>query len=324
MTTTRRDAIKGAVSILATRVVVIPASAGAIVGLQSCGGGGGDSGPPAPSALSYSGPIQGTANTAITPLSPTVTGTVNSYAVSPALPAGITLNAATGVISGTPTAAVGQTAYTVTASNASGSTTYSLSISIKAAFAITGASSVTPTALTPISLSTTGLDVTANFTVTLQSSTGYNVTLTPIRTASDGTVVVAAPLYIDPTTGNTAPLAATVQISQGSMTSNALTINVSDIPATATYGTTPGQISRTFLTSQELYFALSVNAYQAMRALQTSKTDTTTLQQHLTQQQISAVEARDNIDVIVSGGQTALALGQATSGTADPVRCEQR
>ncbi|MFZ1916481.1 MAG: kelch repeat-containing protein [Terriglobales bacterium] len=57
-------------------------------------------------------------------------GTPTSYAVSPALPAGITLNTTTGVISGTPSAVTAQTAYSVTASNAGGNASISLSITV--------------------------------------------------------------------------------------------------------------------------------------------------------------------------------------------------
>jgi hypothetical protein len=78
----------------------------------------------APSGLSYTAsPITATAKTAIVSASPTVTGTVVSYSVSPALPAGLSINATTGVIGGTPTAVTAQANYTVTASNSSGNTT---------------------------------------------------------------------------------------------------------------------------------------------------------------------------------------------------------
>jgi Putative Ig domain len=55
---------------------------------------------------------------------------VTSYAVSPGFPAGLTLDATTGRISGTPTAPAPTQAYTVTASNASGSTTFDLTFSV--------------------------------------------------------------------------------------------------------------------------------------------------------------------------------------------------
>ena len=55
-------------------------------------------------------------------------GTVVSYAISPALSAGLTLNSDTGVLSGTPTVAQTSTAYTVTATNSGGYTTVTLTI----------------------------------------------------------------------------------------------------------------------------------------------------------------------------------------------------
>jgi hypothetical protein len=107
----------------------------ATLGLQACGGGGGGDDPPppppppaAPTALSYTSPQSYTVGTAITPLTATVTGTVASYGVSPALPAGLALDTASGTISGTPTAAAAQAAYTVTATNAGGATTFALTL----------------------------------------------------------------------------------------------------------------------------------------------------------------------------------------------------
>jgi hypothetical protein len=88
--------------------------------LASCGGGGGGSGPP--SGLIYSSPPILIVGTAMTPLAPTVSGTVSSYAASPALPAGLSLDGSTGVISGTPKQAAAYNLYVVTASNASGKT----------------------------------------------------------------------------------------------------------------------------------------------------------------------------------------------------------
>ena len=84
--------------------------------LSACGGGsGGSSGTPppmmtAPSDLSYPTPPAFAVNTPISPLTPTVTGTVGSYSVSPALPTGLSLNTGSGVISGTPTIAAANSA----------------------------------------------------------------------------------------------------------------------------------------------------------------------------------------------------------------------
>ena len=102
--------------------------------LASCGGGdsgGGGGTPPvmtAPSDLHYPTPPAFVVNTAIAALTPTVDGQVAGYSISPSLPAGLSLNTATGVIAGTPTNIAGKTSYTVKATNAGGSTTAIVSI----------------------------------------------------------------------------------------------------------------------------------------------------------------------------------------------------
>lgn len=89
---------------------------------------------PPPTSLSYpQTTISATVGQAITVDTPTVTGTVTSFAVAPALPAGMGLNATTGAISGTPTAVAAQSSYTITGSNISGSTTATLQITVNAA-----------------------------------------------------------------------------------------------------------------------------------------------------------------------------------------------
>ncbi len=60
-------------------------------------------------------------------------GAVTSYAVAPALPAGLSLNTVTGVLTGIPTAVALQATYTITASNSAGSTTAGLFITVNAA-----------------------------------------------------------------------------------------------------------------------------------------------------------------------------------------------
>ncbi len=79
--------------------------------------------------------ITATVGQAITVLTPTVTGTVSSYSISPALPAGLSLNTSTGTISGTPTAAAAQATYTVTATTSSGAVTASVQITVSSAAA---------------------------------------------------------------------------------------------------------------------------------------------------------------------------------------------
>jgi hypothetical protein len=86
----------------------------------------------APTALSYSSnPAVYDVGVAIPANSPMHSGSaIDAYAVSPALPGGLSLDTKSGVISGTPTAAAAVASYTVTATNSAGSTTVSLSITV--------------------------------------------------------------------------------------------------------------------------------------------------------------------------------------------------
>ena len=89
----------------------------------------------APASLSYNTPnVYTLGGGAITALNPTSTGgTITQYTIGPSLPAGLSINPTTGVISGTPTAASGQTTYTVTGTNSTGSVTATIVITVNAA-----------------------------------------------------------------------------------------------------------------------------------------------------------------------------------------------
>lgn len=75
-----------------------------------------------------------TVNTAISGYTISSTGgTIASYAISPAAPAGLTFNTSTGLISGTPTSTQSATTYTITATNASGSISNSFTLTVQTA-----------------------------------------------------------------------------------------------------------------------------------------------------------------------------------------------
>ena len=86
-----------------------------------------------PANLSYNVPPSFTINSAIIDLNPSVSGNVTSYTIAPSLPAGLTLNPTTGIISGTPTSLSNPTNYIITAANSFGSTTTTLSIAVSVA-----------------------------------------------------------------------------------------------------------------------------------------------------------------------------------------------
>jgi hypothetical protein len=85
-----------------------------------------------PSGLNYASPAEATVGTPITELNPTVSGSPNQYDILPGLPPGLSLDTATGTISGTPTAARVPATYTVTAtdSNIGSSTNFGLRLTV--------------------------------------------------------------------------------------------------------------------------------------------------------------------------------------------------
>ena len=88
-----------------------------------------------PTGLSYSVAATYNVGTAIAPVSPVLaTGDSVQYSVSPTLPAGLSINAATGVLSGTPTTETDSASYVVTATNLGGSTKDTLAFAIKFAW----------------------------------------------------------------------------------------------------------------------------------------------------------------------------------------------
>lgn len=87
-----------------------------------------------PESLVYlDNPVIYTVNQPIIPNYPeTQGGEITQYAVAPALPAGLTVDRQTGVISGTPVQATPQASYIVTGSNGAGSTEAQISIEVRA------------------------------------------------------------------------------------------------------------------------------------------------------------------------------------------------
>ena len=184
------------------------------------------------------------------------------------------------------------------------------------ALKITSVSPTTPYPRTAVYLSTQGLDATHPYTVTV-SNAANTLTLTPIRTQTDGTVVVAVPLILDPLTGLTAASSMNFQITQGAH-SDAVAVSVLDLPSSSSYGATPGQISRGYLNYLAISLAQKINHYQALAAMPTSKTNTSNERATVLAQLKKTIETRNNVDLIVSGKHTQLIVGATPSGVKLP------
>lgn len=86
-----------------------------------------------PATLAYVVPSYYKKGTTMTPVTPTMTGTATQISVSPALPAGLTIDATTGIISGTPSVALPASIYTISGVASDGSavtTTISFEIAL--------------------------------------------------------------------------------------------------------------------------------------------------------------------------------------------------
>ncbi|HJW34438.1 MAG TPA: putative Ig domain-containing protein [Holophagaceae bacterium] len=191
---------------------------------------------PAPTGLFYTTPVTYTSGFVISPNNPNPTGGApTSYAVtSGALPAGLTLNTATGVITGTPTAS-GSFSVTITGSNAGGSVAQTLSITVLAP--ITAALTANPdtisvgqsTSLTPIFSGGTGVIDQSVGTV----SSGGGIPVGPY--GSVGTT----PYTLTVTNGNGDSATATVTVTVVATPVNSVTFPVPTTGTTYTYPT-PG------------------------------------------------------------------------------------
>jgi hypothetical protein len=91
-----------------------------------------------PNHLSYASPATGTVGMPLGPLVPRVAGTVEHYAVTPALPPGVVLDSTSGVIAGTPSAASMMAPYTITASSLPGNTSFILLLTVAAPSSVAG------------------------------------------------------------------------------------------------------------------------------------------------------------------------------------------
>ena len=121
-----------------------------------------------PSTQTVSGTV-GSSITATTAYTATSFSGTLSYAVSPALPSGLSLNSSTGVVSGTPSASQSATSYTITGTGSgSGSATATISITVAAA---------SVPALSPSTQSVSGTAGSSITATTAYTATNFSGTL---------------------------------------------------------------------------------------------------------------------------------------------------
>jgi hypothetical protein len=83
-----------------------------------------------PADLSYPSPLIAAIGTAVGPVSPRITGTVEHFAVSPTLPPGIILDGTNGTLSGKPSEPRSLAPYTITASSFAGNARFVLLLTV--------------------------------------------------------------------------------------------------------------------------------------------------------------------------------------------------
>ncbi|HVN47129.1 MAG TPA: PQQ-binding-like beta-propeller repeat protein [Steroidobacteraceae bacterium] len=169
-----------------TRLLIAASLSAFMLTVAGCGGDGGST-VTAPSGLTYPSPQTLPMGVRITTLTPQVSGSVTRYSVSPALPAGLVLDSASGEISGTPSGPSAAAGYTVTAQNAGGSTAFVLSLTVVTVAA-------TPAAVARIVAAGTPVQVAV-----LAAPVNFAFSGTTFARASDGTGVFTSAVSVVPT-----------------------------------------------------------------------------------------------------------------------------
>ena len=159
---------------------------------SGCGGGGGGSAAPAAPApapvpapqATYVQPQMYTQGLAATALSPAVTGSATTFSSVPPLPAGLSLDAATGVISGTPTTGAPDRDYAITVAGAGGSTTTHVHFAVEPVAAVTRTVVAGTSIYATVTLDAKALGLTGTLYATLADPAGTFVT--PVAVSGSG------------------------------------------------------------------------------------------------------------------------------------------
>ncbi|WP_229052965.1 putative Ig domain-containing protein [Aeromicrobium sp. Leaf350] len=199
----------------------------------------------APSVAPATQSRSATAGTAITPTTP-LTGTgfpgTPTYSVNPTLPAGLSMDTTTGVVTGTPTTAQASTAYTITGTSGSVSATSVLTVAVAPVIAPSTqtVSASLGEAITPTSVTPTGFPGTVTYSVSPALPAGLSISSSTGAISGTPTAAQAASDYTVTATDGTFSATAAVSIAVSSLTPPTQTVTATNGEAiTPTTALTP-------------------------------------------------------------------------------------
>jgi hypothetical protein len=265
----------------------------------------------APSSLNYAGaPFVYTKGVTITAVSPTITGTASSYSVSPALPAGLSINTTTGQLAGTPTAIMATGTYTVTATNPVGSTTFNLVITVNDTAPSALSYSGNPftftknVAITTVNPTITGTPV--SYSVSPALPTGLAINTTTGQLSGTPTVISSTTTYTVTATNT------------GGSTTFALSITVNDTaPSALSYSGSPFTFTKNVaITSVNPTITGTPVSYSVSPALPTGLAINTTTGQLAGTPTAITSTATYTVTATNTGGSTTFALSITVKDTA--------
>jgi len=190
-----------------------------------------------------------------------------------------------------------------------------VNVAVTSPLQITSVSDFAPIPLVPLRVTTTGLAPTTPVSVSFSNGAGFFVTDQAIRVQTDGTVIVAVPLYIDPNSTQITSGSVSMTLTQGTRSSSPVTINIQDLPALSTYGIPLGKISHSFLIMDTILEGRRLNQLQAAQAI-FNNVDTSTAQSTEHSLLVGAVRAQADVDRVLTDNSAIISGGTLSNGTA--------
>jgi len=199
-------------------------------------------------------------------------------------------------------------------------------------FSIASVSSTSPTPLSPLTITLAGRKYSGEVSVMFYDAAGFSFYTSPLRYATNGTVIVAVPLYVDPVTSlitnGVVSLAVQESLPRRPLETKGgpaapvqphditapVTLNIQNLPPLSSYGTQPGEISHAFLIYEAMLIADRRGLLQAVQLLEPS-IDTSTTQSHLTTLLEKSLGARSEVDSLLLTNATVISWGTLPDGS---------